>query len=227
MERFCYVKTYLYAYPKLEALADAVAGGAEVKALLSFRDGGDALSLALKIAEEIATAKKLVLLKCELDELVSRCSDEEKFLLEYKYFRRKSELKAYGTEPLKCSERSYFRMQNALLSKMSALLVSKGRTEKEFFREFGSFAPFLRVYRAIQSGRERAVSFKRRKRGVSFRQNSENSCTAGAGFLPRSTTTATTTSAAAARHRTTICNAEMPAASDAGPSVPPPEVSFR
>ncbi len=176
MERYTYVKVLLYAYPKLDALAEAVAGGAEVKALLSFRMPADACRLAEKIAEEVVSAKRLSCLKSELEELWEGFSEEELFLLEYKYFRRKGELSGrFAGRTLPFSERSYFRMQNALLQKVAARLIARGWTERRFFAEFGGFAPFVRVYRALKEGRERAVVFKRRRRELVFGQNSETS----------------------------------------------------
>ena len=212
MNRFDYVKVLLYAYPKLEELADAVSGGVEVKAFLSFRARGDALACAEKIAEEIVIAKKLSLLKGELDRALEDLSERELFLLEYKYFRRKTYLKGkFAGFELDCSERNYFRLQNLLLAKIGARLLSLGRTEKSFFADFTSYKPFMRVYRAVREGRERAVVYKRTKRGIVFRQNSENSCCCEeTGLLPRRTKSAIAATATAAMQITAICKPERP-----------------
>lgn len=171
MERYLYVKVLLYAYPRLNELSEAIADGAEVKALLSFRTD-DALRAAERVAEAIATANRLRLLKETLDEALGGCSEDELFLLEYKYFRRKSELKGrFSGYTLSVSERSYFRMQNALLGKVGAALTLCGLTERAFFQTFGRFSPFMRVYRALSEGREHALVQKRKKRGIGF-QNS-------------------------------------------------------
>ena len=209
MDKNDYVKVLLYAYPKLDALREAVECGVEVKAVLSFRARQDATAVLERIAEEIVIAKKLSLLKRKLDEVLSHCSEREMFLLEYKYFRRKDVLreKFAGYEP-NCSERNYFRLQNALLTKIAALLLSVGMTERRFFREFRRYAPFMRVFRAIREGRERAVVFKRRDREIAFRQKSSGS---GGAFLPRRTNIAMTTSAAAATQIRAICAPESPA----------------
>ena len=228
MDNLNYVKVLLYSYPKLDALADAVGCGAEVKALLSFRGRCDALSIAEKVAEEIVISKKLSLLKGELDRAISNLTDRELFLLEYKYFRRKEYLRGkFSGFVLGCSERSYFRMQNALLVKMASRLKMLGYTQQRFFSEFGNFSPFMRVYRAVAEGRERVVVFKRRKRELPF-QNSGASCGAGADFLPRKTKTAIAANANAATQMITICIPESP---DEGTSSPPgsssPEVWVR
>lgn len=224
MGRYDYVKALLYAYPKLGMLAEAVADGAENKAKLSFRSLCDPLDLMEKIAEEIVTAKKLALLAAEMDEMLSGCTEEELFLLEYKYFRRKSELTGrFSGRELSCSERGYFRKQNALLGKIAGLLAMRGRTEEAFLREFGDFPPFMRLYRAIRAGRERKVVFKRAKRGIGFRQNCENSCGAGEARLPRSTRAAIATNASATAQIATICPADSPDFSD-GSSAGSPDV---
>ena len=56
MTKYDYVKVLLYAYPKLDALAEAEECGAENRALLSFREKRDALFLAERIAENIVIA---------------------------------------------------------------------------------------------------------------------------------------------------------------------------
>lgn len=223
MNKFDYVKVLLYAYPKLDALADAIESGTEVKALLSFRGRGDAIGIAEKIAEEIVTAKKLSLLKRELDDVLTVCNEREMFLLEYKYFRRKAYLKGKfaGFAP-KYSERNYFRKQNALLSKIAARLLQFGWSEERFLSEFQANKPFMRVFRAVREGRERAVVFKRRKRGIDFlrkgTQNSDSSCGTGAGLLPRRTKTAIAASASPAAQIIAICRPESP---DCGASTVP------
>ena len=58
-----YIKVLLYAYPKLKELAEAIAAGAEIKALLSFRSAADTQKLAETIAEEIARSEQLLELK--------------------------------------------------------------------------------------------------------------------------------------------------------------------
>lgn len=226
MNKYDYVKVLLYAYPKLDALAEAVECGVEVKALLSFRGRESALALAEKIAEEIVTAKKLSLLKEALKKALSACSERELFLLEYKYFRRKELLKGrYAGYSPECSQRHYFRLQNALLEKMAALCAGLGLTQDWFFEEFGDFAPFMRVYRALAEGRERTVVYKRKQKAICFRQNSD-SC--GGDFLPRKRKAAIAASATAATQTIAICIPESPfSGTGVGSSFVSPEEGVR
>lgn len=220
MNRFDYVKVLLYAYPKLGELAEAVGSGAEVKACLSFRSKMDAAALIETIAEEIVTSKKLYLLKRDLDKIVASCGMRQRYLLEYKYFRRKRVLKEqFGGFTLSVCERSYFRMQAALLSEMLEKFEAAGWTRARFFGEFSSFQPFMRILGALYEGKERAIVFKRRKKELALCQNSGNSCGAGEERLPRKTNRAITIRAAAATQMMTICVPESPSF---GSSISPP-----
>lgn len=223
MNRFDYVKVLLYAYPKLDALAEAAGGGAQVKAYLSFRSPRDALGLSERIAEEIVMSKKLFLLREELDKVISTCSERELYLLEYKYFRRREVLRGkFSRFSLDVSERTYFRMQNALLSSVFARLTAAGLTRERFLRDFSSYRPFMRVLAAVCGGKERAIVFKRRKKLLALCQNSGNSCGAAGERLPRKTKNAITINAAAAAQITAICVPESPCCGSGVVSPPSP-----
>lgn len=204
MGDYDYVKVLLYAYPKLDMLAEAIASGAETKAFLSFR-ATDTLNCAEKISQGILQSRILRKLANDMEDAFSRLSEEERYLLEYKYFRRKSELCGrFAETSFSGSEREYFRRQNALLKKVACLLIARGVTEETFFRDLGDIPPFPRVYRAVREGRERMVIPKRKTQEIRF----QNSGSCGAVFLPRRTNTAMTTTAAIARDATIICKAE-------------------
>ena len=85
-----YVKVILYAYPKLDEIAEATERSGENKAALSYRTPGDTFAVALSVAEEFILAERIRALKTTVDEMLSGLNGEERFLLEYKYFRRKS-----------------------------------------------------------------------------------------------------------------------------------------
>lgn len=209
MQDFLYVKVLLYAYPKLSMLEEAISSGAEVKALLSFRAQCDAFTLAEKIADDILMARRLGALREMLDEALEECTEEERFLFEYKYFRRRSELCGRFAEKrsLACSKRNYFRKQNAAFRKMTALLLCRGYTKERFILEFGGFSPFRRVYRALKKGRERLLVAKRRRSGLVFAQNSSEP-ERGAGLLPLRTRATIAINANPAAQITITCRAE-------------------
>ena len=89
-------------------------------------------------------------------------TEEELFLLEYKYFRRRRVLRErFAACRPDWSERTYYRRQNAVLRKFAAALAAQGWPERAYFSAFSSFPPFSRVYDAISAGREGAVVGKR------------------------------------------------------------------
>ena len=159
---FEYAKVILYAYPHLAALAEATGQSAENCALLSFRSAESTLALAERIAETLAVKSRLLALNA--------CTEEERFLLEYKYFRRRKELRGrFSGAEVSCSERNYFRRQAALPRKMVSELGRRGWTERAFLEAFGAFAPFMRAFRALSEGQEGKLVAHRGKRDIRFR----------------------------------------------------------
>lgn len=163
-----YVKVLLYVYPRLPEIAEAVSAGLENGALLSYRAKGSAFDAAEAIASEVIVKRNLEAVHAALSEIVPSLAREERFLLEYKYFRRKRELTQYG-EIADCSERGYFRSQNRLLKKVAAMLSVRGWTESDYAEAFGDFSPFRKMYAALRNGRERKLAAKRSRRGITFR----------------------------------------------------------
>ena len=167
---FEYAKVILYAYPHMAALAEATGQSAENCALLSFRSAESTLALAERIAETLAVKSRLLALKEAADRAVDACTEEERFLLEYKYFRRRKELRGrFSGAEVSCSERNYFRRQAALLRKMVSELGRRGWTERAFLEAFGAFAPFMRAFRALSEGQEGKLVAHRGKRDIRFR----------------------------------------------------------
>ena len=184
-----YVRALLYAYPKMKMLADAVREGARVRAVLSFRFPRDTLSRMEGIAADMEYAERLLVWKGELDHILSGCDEVELFLLEYKYFRRRRVLDSMNKDgALSCSERSYFRHQNAVLEKVAGALIRRGCTKEAFYSDFEGFSPVMRIVSALEKGWERKVVARRKDCGLSFAEDQKSSVSAGAGaFLPRRT----------------------------------------
>ena len=120
---------------------------------------------------ELAESMRACLaLKEAADRAVDACTEEERFLLEYKYFRRRKELRGrFSGAEVSCSERNYFRRQAALLRKMVSELGRRGWTERAFLEAFGAFAPFMRAFRALSEGQEGKLVAHRGKRDIRFR----------------------------------------------------------
>lgn len=221
-----YAKVVLYAYPHLAALSEAVSAGVENKAVLSFRGVRDTLQEAERIADEIAVREALDALAADMERVLAQCTDEESFYLEYKYFRRRCVLEGrFAGRTVSCSERHYFRRQCVLLRKIAFLLGTRGWTEKEYVRTFGGFAPFARVLRALETGKEARVTARRGRRDIAFvpgRYVQKSDCSCGVrGRFPRKTSAATATPAAHTRQMTTICTGPGEALSGAGTASSP------
>lgn len=201
-----FVKAILYVYPAMGALADAARTAAENKALLSYRSRFDAMHDLEAVAEEVFLGERLDSLKNLTDRVLTRLSEEERFLLEYRYFRRKKMLARFGQE-LFCSERNYFRKQERLLRKIAAQLSLNGVTEEYFLKAFEKSVCLMKVYKAIVSGGELKICARREKRTLRFHGSKFSD---GADFLPCATNTATTMTATAASVIKTIWTAERP-----------------
>ena len=201
-------KAILYVYPMMQKLAEATRVGARNKAILSYRSKLGTMRDVEAVADELLLANRLDELKEVVDSLLQRLSTEERFLLEYRYFRRKKVLAEFGEE-LACSERNYFRKQEKLLQKMTALLGANSMTEEYLLEAFENCACLMKVYRAIASGNEFKICARRKERPISF-QGSKFS--GGADFLPRATNTATTSTRAADSVIKTIWTADSPPA---------------
>ncbi len=221
-----YVKVLLYAFPKMKELASAISAGAEVKATLSFRALGDTFAVAESVANEVLRAARLRKVHEDLSEIISRCTEEEQYLLEYKYFRRKKQLEGrFKERALSYSERSYYRRQSALLNKIAAAFCARGMSEGWFMNEFSDFPSFMRVYRFIVEGKEKSVVSRRKKSGVARAQKSDDSSRSeeNALFLPCSTKRAIATAETHSAHRKKICKPESPSFFSAGCPFSSPE----
>lgn len=225
-------KVILYAYPHLGALAEASCVAAENKARLSFRARLDTIREMELVANELAVRLHLLQLERAVEKFVDACSHEERFLLEYRYFRRRKQLLSYKEYVVPWSERTYYRRQSALLKKAAAFLSANGWSEEEYLAAFSDYQPFLRLERSIRSGRESAVVARREKCGLAFSvqkncvARQKSFCSRG-GCLPRSKITATAIAATHARTMTAICSAVTESSPAAGGSCTSPETSSR
>ena len=132
-----YVKAVLYTYPALDKIGEAVETAVENKALLSYKNPRSTEEVAGEIAREIAAREAIFELQSLVDQLLKSLTEEENYLLEYKYFRRKQALDAFGGFALDCSERSYFRKQQLLLDKAADYFGKNGWSRERFVRETG------------------------------------------------------------------------------------------
>lgn len=159
-----YVKTILYIYPRLERIAGDYGDHIRHRAILSY-ENRTAERAAEYLAEEILKKRAIEALKERVDAALKKLNDEERFLLEVRYFGRKKKLREFleaGTER-PGSERSYYRKQERLLKKVISVFSGVGLTEEAFFREYRGFGWMMSACRQIGSGRECAAVRRERQ----------------------------------------------------------------
>ncbi len=140
-----YVKVVLYAYPVLKTIGEEYRIHISNRALLSYKSQKPAEELVEYIAKEIICKQRLEWLKWLLDETMDKLDEEEKALLDLRYFspcknRRRKMLDGVSKEKFKkiaaWSDSTYFRRQNKLAQKMETALENVGFTEEIFQRDF-------------------------------------------------------------------------------------------
>jgi len=124
-----YEKVLLYAYPHLEDLSRQIDELVLKRALSSFSNYTSCETQCEKILNMSDQKVRLLALKSRLDEILTRLTDYEIELLEYKYFKRKPKS---SFSDFDSTSRQYFRRQLKLTEKISALLNRVGMTEKWF-----------------------------------------------------------------------------------------------
>ena len=164
------VKAVLYTYTKLNTIEKDYEEHIQNRAILSHRYKGSVEALTEYLAGEVIRRHRLAELKSLLDKIIARLSDEEKLLLQLRYFgkirRAKSgekesfvevtrALKDELVEKFKWSERSYYRKQNRLLKKLVAEFNRVGLTKESFENEWLQYEFLYAVYRFIRR-RDRA-----------------------------------------------------------------------
>ncbi|MGN1053219.1 MAG: hypothetical protein ACI4SH_07520 [Candidatus Scatosoma sp.] len=155
-----YIKTALYVYPALKAAAKEVGEHVKRKACLSYGDRLSCEALTEYLLGQIDTKERLETLFYTIGGALDELSDQEKFLLQVRYFGGKNKvISAYSDEEIQklCgSRRSYYRRQEKLVKKIGERFLRKGLNEEKFYSEYGSIELIRRVDRALSSGRRGA-----------------------------------------------------------------------
>ena len=160
-KEYVYEKTLLYLYPYIEKMSEAIGRSTEVKAALSYRVE-DTEWVVEELLKQIVWREVLGDVKRELREVLKSFSEEEAFLLEYKFFRRRKKLRDYGAEPpMRLSERTFYRRQKEVLRKFSALLAFRGLNEGWFSENLLPMDWVEAVYREVAAGKDARVAGKR------------------------------------------------------------------
>lgn len=156
-----YIKALLYIYPRLGKIGEDYGEYIKNRALRSYVYKGGTEALCEQLAGEIVKKRRTGELKELLDGVLENLTEGERFLLEVRYFGRKSRLAAYSeqTAAEACgSERSYYRRQERLIGKVGRLIKRAGLTEEAFMRDYGDFDWLISVCRYIDEGKEKGAS---------------------------------------------------------------------
>lgn len=136
MEDYNYMRAVLKGYTKLGALSEAAQTRAENLAMLSYKKF-ETLQTMYEIMDEIAFSETALALKRALDRILPALREEERFLLEVGYFRRKRVLLSFKGVRLPRSRRQYFRRIGQLNRKIGRQLELCGLTRERIERDAG------------------------------------------------------------------------------------------
>ncbi len=165
-----YAKVVLYAYPYLKTVREDYEEHIRNRALLSYRSRLSTESLMEYLAEEILCKEKLEWLKETLEGIFERLSEEERMLIEIRYFGRRrnikklKELYSKGGNLKGCwSERSYFRKQRKVSEKVDAMLRYAGLTKERYEEEYAKIDILEKVQRFVEAGKDKKICLNERQ----------------------------------------------------------------
>ena len=155
-----YAKVMLYAYPFLETVDKDYEDHIRNKAVLSYDSKRTAAQLAEYIAGEIIVKRNLQALKQDLEKVLDKLDDEEKRLVEIRYFGKRKQLRDFFKSEggATWSEGKYFRRQRRLGEKLAAMMRSVGLTEERYCQEFAQVDIFKRIARIVEEGRDKKIA---------------------------------------------------------------------
>ena len=165
-----YQEVILFLYPRLERAAEDIAQIVEAGALASVSGKESAERCAGRLLGYLQTRECFLAVRDAVDGMRAQLSEEERFLLEYKYFRRKGVLQGeFRGMDLHCSLRTYYRKQDRLARRMNALFLRAGLTETWFAETLGGLPFFASALRCLRARRGALVD-KRARRELTLRR---------------------------------------------------------
>ncbi len=166
------VVTALYAYPQLDRIGRDYEEHIKNKALLSYGSKMATEKLTEYIAEEIVRRQNVWRLKAVLDKIIFSLTEEEKILLDVRYFGKVERVRRLFAAwkaglcslPFKpWSERTYYRKQARLLKRIVSQVKQAGVDEKRFDEECLSIEYIAMLYQYLALGKEVTTSQKERQ----------------------------------------------------------------
>ena len=139
-----YQAAMLLAYPRAEKLIENLGQLADAKAYGSY-SGREATEVCVaRILSYLHARDCFAVLRDKVDEVLSQLTREERYLLEYKYFRRRKVLEGEFAD-MQCafSARTYYRRQRRLEGKLNSLFL-RGGADRAWFRALFSDIAYMR-----------------------------------------------------------------------------------
>lgn len=157
-----YQKVLLLVWPKLEKLTQNIGQYAQAKAYASFSGKETAEKCVEKILDYLYIRDCFTVLQAKMEEVLEQLNREEKYLLEYKYFRRKKVLERdFGDISCDYCERTYYRRQKRLGERLNHLFLRSGMDENWFMQTFASVPYMTGLLERVRRSGELSVVDKR------------------------------------------------------------------
>ncbi len=141
-----FAKCVLYAYPNIHVLCDQIDDLVMKDALNSMTDISPAISQCEKIVDLTYQKDLLFDLYDKTEKVLTKFSDDDCDLLDYKYFKKKP--KSYFFD-IDVKSRAYFRRQIKLVKDFSVRLEKAGITDKVFMEKYLTIDFFRELYRRV------------------------------------------------------------------------------
>ena len=160
-----YQKTRLFLYPRLERFAEDLGQYARAKAVASCLGREDTEACVQALIDCAHAQNCCRTLKALLDGVFGGLTEEERVMLDYKYFRRRRG----SAPPLGFSRRTYYRRQQKLESALNAEFLRRGMDEGWFLRLCGGVPAMRQVYEHVCARKECEIVDKRSRRAIEYR----------------------------------------------------------
>ena len=157
-----YQKVILLMSPRLERLIREIGQCVEAKARSSY-NGRESAEVCIEGILRLLYAKDAFLvLREKAEEIYVQLTREERYLLEYKYFRRKKVLEGeFADLSFNYCERTYYRRQRRLGEKLNNLFLRAGMTEEWFKKVFSEIPYVMGMWERVRRAGENSVLDKR------------------------------------------------------------------
>ncbi len=162
-----YQTVILLVYPRLERLIFDIGQMAEAKAYASYNGRETAEKCVEKILEYMHVRDCFAALQGMTEDILAELTREERYLLEYKYFRRRRMLDGeFADIRMPYCERTYYRRQRRLAGRLNSLFLQHGADETWFLRLFSEIPYMMSALENVQRRGVSELTDKRTKKSL-------------------------------------------------------------